>query len=205
MQNTILLFFIMNNFLQDLIQDTVSKGISDKIGKQLGVSSSQANSVISLLMPAVLGGLQKNAQDPVEAEKIVNTVQKHHAGGGIFNNISDLLSNPQNQKGDKILQHVLGDKRQVVEQSIAQKSGMDSTMVSNIFTMIAPLVMGEIGKKLTGGNSSSDSSSLLSGILGGGKSEAKEQSFLTSLLDRDGDGEIMDDVLQMGMNFLKKA
>ncbi len=199
----------MNTLLQDLIKDTVSKGLSDKIGSSLGVSSSQANSVISMLMPAVLGGLQKNAENPDEAEKIVNTLQKHHVGGEVFNDIENLISHPENQKGDGILRHVLGDKREVVEQKIAQQSGMDLNMVSKIFTMVAPLVMGEVGKKLTGGNSSSSSfssSDLLSTLFGGEKkSQAKEQSFLTSLLDQDGDGEIMDDVLKIGMNFFKKS
>jgi len=196
----------MNALLQNLMTQALSKGLSDKIGSSLGVSSSQASSVISMLMPTVLGGLQSNAEDPKEAEKIASTLQKNHTGN-IFDNLDDLVSNPKNQKGDGILQHILGNKRSVIEKNVAQQSGMDSSIVSSIFTMVAPLVMGEIGKKLTGGNSSNSQSSLLSSILGGGEKNtaSKEQSLLTSLLDKNGDGSIIDDVLSMGMNFLKKG
>lgn len=204
----IFIFFSMNSILQNLIKDVATKGISEQIGSKLGVSGSQASSVISMLMPALMGGLQQNAQNPQEAEKLASTIQKHHAGGGIFDNISDIIAHPENAKGDKIASHIFGGNKSAIEQKIAQQSGVDSSMVSSIVSMLAPLVMGEIGKSFTGNNSANNSGSagsMIASLLGGDdkKASTKESSFLTSLLDKDGDGEIMDDVLGMGMNFLK--
>lgn len=194
----------MNSILQNLIKDVASKGLSDQISSKLGISSSQTDSVISMVMPALMGGLQKNIEDPKEAEKLASTIQKHHTNSSVFDNISDLISHPENVKGDKIVGHILGDNTEKVAEKVAQQSGVDSSLVSSILPMIAPLLMGEIGKSLTGTQSSNSGGSLISSLLGGDeKSSKKESSFLTSLLDRDGDGEIMDDVLGMGMNFLK--
>jgi len=70
--------------------------------------------------------------------------------------------------------------------------------VANILKVAAPILMGVIGKKASQQNVSSSSGigGLLGGLLGGNSAD-KEQSFLESILDADGDGSIVDDVAGM--------
>ena len=65
--------------------------------------------------------------------------------------------------------------------------------------------MGMIGKQAQQQNVSSSYGigDLLGGLLGG-NSAAKEQSFLESILDADGDGSIVDDVAGMVLGGAKK-
>lgn len=197
----------MNQLLQTLLQEAITKGLSEKVGTSLGISEEKASSVISFLAPAVIGGLQKNAEDPQEAQDIVNALEKDHSNSSLFDHLDDLISQPATAKGDGILKHVLGENRMTIEEKVAKQSGVDSTIVSQIFTMIAPLVMGYLGKNLLSEKNNSNTSGLtdmLTGILSGGQTQKKEQSFLTSLLDQDNDGNIADDILSMGMKFLQK-
>ncbi len=177
----------MNTLIQNLLQETVSKGLSDKISSQFGISSSQAESALSLLMPEVLSGVQENAKDGNSAEQLEKTLKKNHADGSIFDKIDDLVLNPESAKGEKILDHIFGknaDKKAMIEKKAAEKSGLDSSVVSQIFTIAAPLVMGKLGQSL--GKSSSGISPLL------------------SLLDQNNDGSVVDDMFRLAKNFFTK-
>ena len=48
--------------------------------------------------------------------------------------------------GDGILRHVLGDKREVVEKRVSQGGSIDIGTISKLFTMLAPLLMGMLGR-----------------------------------------------------------
>lgn len=176
----------MNALIQNLLQETASKGIASKISSQFGISESQANSALSMLMPEVLSGVQGNAKDEKSAQQLQNTLEKNHSDGGIFSHLDDLISNPESGKGSQILGHIFGsdtEKKSAIEKKVAEKSGIDSGVVSQIFTMAAPLVMGKLGQSV-------------------GKSG--NTSMLTSLLDQNNDGSIIDDIFRLGMKFFKK-
>ncbi len=178
----------MNTIIQGLLQETASKGLSSKISSQFGISESQADSVLSMLMPEVLSGVKENAKkDEYSAQQLQNTLKKHHADGGIFSQLDTLVSNPDVAKGSKILGHIFegnSDKQAEIEKKVAEKSGIDSGIVSQIFTIAAPLVMGKLGQSIAGAS-------------GGG-------SMLTSLLDQNNDGSVIDDVFRLAKKFFFK-
>lgn len=58
--------------------------------------------------------------------------------------------------GEGILRHVLGDRRGTVEASAARASGMDRGQVASLIPMLAPLVMGALGKVKKDRNLSED-------------------------------------------------
>lgn len=71
--------------------------------------------------------------------------------------------------------------------------------------LLAPIVMGVVGQKQR--SSGLDLGGLAQVLLGGGGQQGGQQSqagnILGKLLDRDGDGNMMDDLLGMGMKILK--
>ena len=73
----------------------------------------------------------------------------------------------------------------------------------NILKIAAPLVMGYLGKekRQKGVNDQNGIGDLLGGMLGGGSQ--KEQSLVTQILDADGDGSIIDDVIGMAFRWRK--
>jgi hypothetical protein len=99
--------------------------------------------------------------------------------------------------GSGILGHLFGGKEQTIAKAVSTKSGMDMSSVMKLLQMAAPVVMGYLGKQTRqqNVNDSNGIESLLGGLLG--KNAGKEQSLVTQLLDADGDGSIVDDLMGM--------
>ena len=108
------------------------------------------------------------------------------------------------QDGSAILGHVLGARQNPMEQALSGVSGLSPQNSGQLMAMLAPIVMGYLGRQTQ--SQGLDAGSLAS-MLGQAATHARRQqregaSVLTSLLDRDGDGSIVDDLGQMGMGIL---
>ena len=105
--------------------------------------------------------------------------------------------------GAGILKHVLGNKRQNVEQYISKDAGLNSAAVGRILEMAAPIIMGYLGKKSGGGLNTNVIGDLLGSFLKTEKKQAPQsQNVINQILDRDNDGNVMDDIAELGMSFL---
>jgi hypothetical protein len=89
--------------------------------------------------------------------------------------------------GNSILGHIFGSKdvSRNVAKSAAQETGLGSTLLKKMLPVVATMVMGTLGKKILGGGSSA------------APSRQESPGLLSSLLDSDRDGSIIDDVLGM--------
>ena len=103
-----------------------------------------------------------------------------------------------------ILSHVLGNRQGQVENAIGKTSGLNASQISQILAIVAPIVMGYLGKeKKEQGLDASGLSSLLGGLVGGAaKTNQREMSTIEKLLDQNGDGNAMDDVMNIGSKLL---
>ena len=87
---------------------------------------------------------------------------------------------------------------------LGNETGADKGTIDATLKGIAPLLMGALGK--TKATEGFDVAGLTQGLLSGQK-EMQDQGLLNgalvSFLDKDGDGDIKDDLLNMGVNALK--
>jgi len=170
--------------------------------------TNKTSSVLTMALPVLMKAMQRNASTPQGAEGLMGAIQGKH-DGSILDNLGGLFGGGGDEEvkndGSKILGHVLGSRQHGVEKVISEKSGLDAGSVANILKVAAPILMGMIGKQAQQQNVSSSNGigDLLGGLLGG-NSAAKEQSFLESILDADGDGSIVDDVAGMVLGGAKK-
>lgn len=192
----------------DLLNSDLGKTIISGVSGSTGTDQNKTSSVLTMALPVLMKAMERNAASPQGAEGLMNALSNKH-DGSILDNLGGLFGGgvDDNVKtdGDKILGHVLGQKRQGVEQIIGQKAGIDAGSVGNILKVAAPILMGVLGKQARQNNVSSqnDLGGLLGGLLGGSSAQ-KEQSFLESILDADGDGSIVDDVAGMVLGGAKK-
>lgn len=193
--------------LLDLLNSPEGRQIVNGVAGQTGQSEGNTASILSMAMPLLLGAMKKNVSTPSGADGLMNALSSKH-DGSILDNLGGLFAGGVDQSvmddGAGILGHVFGNKQTNVEQALSQKSGVDSGSIASILKIAAPLVMGYLGKQ-TSQNQVSDAAgmnSLLGGILGG--QPAQNQSLITTLLDADGDGSILDDVAGMVMDGGKK-
>ena len=192
----------------DLLGSDLGKTIINGVAGSTGQDTNKTSSVLTMALPVLMKAMERNASTPQGAEGLMGALKGKH-DGSILDNLGDLFKggvNPEvTQDGGKILGHVLGNRQQGVEQVLSQKSGMGLGSVAQIMKVAAPILMGVLGKQSRQQNVSqaSDLGGLLGGLLGG-SSAKKEQSFLESILDADGDGSVVDDVAGMVLGSAKK-
>ena len=133
------------NVITQMITQQLSGAASRQIGARLGVSESTANSAVQIAVPLILAALARNASRPEGAQELHQAVASDH-DGSILNNVDGFLGNPQEGNGAGILGHVLGDQRAPVESNLAQATGMDASSAGSLMEIVAPLVMGAVGR-----------------------------------------------------------
>ena len=192
----------------NLIQGAIGQQIIGSAASQLGINESQAQTAVSAAVPFLLSALNKNAQNG-GADGIASALGQHD--GSILDNLSGFLGQGGNQQdGLGILGHVLGNNQQNVESAISKESGLNMGQVTQILALVAPIVMGYLGKqKQSEGLDSNGIAGLLGGLVGGSNATANQGGInlggFEKLLDQDGDGQLgIGDAMGLLGGFFKK-
>ncbi|MBW0135664.1 DUF937 domain-containing protein [Pseudonocardia abyssalis] len=134
------------------VDEILSQIPMSQLAGRLGVDEKTAEAATRQALPALLGGIQANTDDPGGASSFANAVQQHDTGlaaGGVD------LGQVDTADGDKIVGHVFGANRgQVVQQlgstgALGGKVGQD--LIAQLLPILAPIVMSWLASKLTGG------------------------------------------------------
>ena len=178
--------------VNDLLSQT---GGLQSIARELGVSESQAAKGAGALLPAILGGFKKQTQAEPAGLSGLGGLLEQFGGGGLLDDV--LSPQPTNvAKGNDVLGQIFGSKdvSRTVAQDAAAKSGLDPSILKKMLPMLAMLVAGYMARQQGGGGGG------LGGVLGGmlGGTARGGGGGLASMLDLDGDGNPLDDILNMG-------
>jgi hypothetical protein len=183
----------------------IGAGGIDQIADQLGLDRGRTEQVVSGALPMLLGGLTRNAASPDGAASLLGALERDH-DGSILDDIGGFLGRGSGaaDAGLGILGHVFGGRSSSVENALAGSSGLDSGSVRQILAMLAPLVMGMLGK--TQRSRGLDLGGLAD-LLGGERRAAEAKApaaanLIGSLLDADGDGQVGDDLAKLGGSLL---
>lgn len=184
---------------QQLGNDNLMETLTQQIGgSDVGQTRNAAGGVISALM----GAMAKNASNPQGANALANALDNDH-DGSVLDDVIGLLSgkseaqNPKALNGAGIVNHLLGDRQTNVMDMVSQVSGMDKNQVGNLMIKLAPVIMGALGKtKREGGLDIGGLANLLQGTVSQQKQSNPMMNMVTSFLDKDGDGSVVDDLMQ---------
>ncbi len=198
--------------LMNLLQGSLSEGMIDQLSQQIGGADKQKTAAAaSGIVNTLMGALAKNAESTEGAQSLNNALERDH-DGSILNDVIGMLSGQQAQaqnsgmlNGSGILNHVLGNKQSGAVQMISQLSGLDSDKTGSLMTMLAPVVMGALGKtKREQGLDMAGIASLLSGTVSAERANTNNPAIDMAMkfLDSDGDGSVVDDVASIGMKML---
>lgn len=197
--------------LFELLQGKLSDEMIDTLGQKIGEPNRQKTAEATQdALSALMAGLAKNAKKPKGAASISKAIDKDHDGSA-FDNIMDMLRGDQSKIGQKatdgagILDHIFGKEKEKVAGQLSKKSDIDQSKMSSLMEMLAPLVMGALGKsKKSGGFDITDLFSMLSGSAKKQSEKSGTMDMLTQMLDRDGDGSATDDIIGMGKSIFKR-
>ncbi|WP_338409083.1 DUF937 domain-containing protein [uncultured Flavobacterium sp.] len=176
----------------DLLNSDLGKQLIDSVSKKTGLNASQTTDVVSSSLPAILSQIQNNATSGNGASGLLGALTSDKHNGSILDNIGGFLNGGDFSDGSKILSHVTGDNQEQMIQGLSLKTGVDSSIISKILPMLAPIIMGYLGKSAqkNGTPTGSGISDLLGSLLSGETNTAQGGSVLTSLLDQNGDGKL---------------
>lgn len=150
--------------------------ISD-LARRLGVDEATARQAVDEALPALLGGMGANAQDPAGAASLERAVQQHPPQlfeGGVN------LDEVDEQDGDKIVHNVFGSNTDQVVQKLGAAGGPDQGIIAKLLPILAPIVLSFLAGKFmnrqqapaqadaAGAESGGGIGDILGGLLGGG-------------------------------------
>lgn len=161
--------------LIDLITGNAGNQVASEAESKFGISQNQVIALLAVAAPLVISYLKNKSQDAKEADALNSALDRDH-DGSILNNPAQAAA--RQQEGGSILDHVFGGEKAQVENQLSQNTGISMDKIGPVLAMLAPVIMGFIGKEkqsngVTSGGGLGD---LLGGILGNANQQAQGQS-----------------------------
>ncbi|AZA62278.1 DUF937 domain-containing protein [Chryseobacterium indoltheticum] len=159
--------------LIDLLTGNTGNQVAEKAETKFGISKNQIIALLAVATPLVISYLRNKSQDNKEAEALNSALEKDH-DGSILDDTSQLEA--RQNEGGSILSHIFGNEKSTVENQLSQNTGISIDKIGPILAMLAPVIMGYIGKEKQQNNVGAGGlGDLLGGILGGAQTQAQQQ------------------------------
>jgi hypothetical protein len=193
--------------LMDIIQSQMSDELVAGLASQLGVNDKETTRNAAMgAATTLINALTKNASSSEGLQSLNGAVERDH-DGSILNNVLEMVTGSGQTNnlinGAGILRHVLGGKQSGVIDVLANMTGLNKNSSANLMMQMAPLVLGALGKQKK--QQGLDAQGLFN-LLSSSKQEVQQRdnnaSIFEKILDQDGDGNISDDMMGMGMKVL---
>lgn len=150
------------------LDDLVSIIPIDQIAARLGVDRDTARSAVDAALPALVGGLQANAEDPAGAaslSKALATKDPSLIAGGVS------LDDVDDADGAKIVSNVFGPNQDQVIAALGSTGKADGGLLSKLLPILAPIVMAFLAKKVFGGSKAEPAATPTSSLPGADRAE----------------------------------
>jgi hypothetical protein len=189
--------------MDSILQTLLSQLSGDSLGAitdQLGIDEDTAQKAVGLALPLLIGTLNRNSSSADGAQALTNAVTRDHDGSILSDLASNLMQPKVQEDGLAILGHVLGAKKENIGNSLGKASGLDSTQVIQLLSMLAPVVLGAIGKAQRQKNL--DSQGIASLLTQEREQASSALPGIAQLLDMDGDGDVTEEMINIGGTLL---
>lgn len=189
----------------------------ESMASQLGIPPAMAKQGAEALLPAILGGFKTQAQGAGGIEGLGGLLGQL-GGGGLLDAVLGSQATPV-QAGNDVLGQIFGSKdvSRTVADHAAGQTGLDSGLLKQMLPILAMMVAGYMAKQggqgqqqgggglgdLIGGalggagGSSGGLGGMLGSVLSGSGTSAGSLGGLGKMLDLDGDGNPLDDIIGM--------
>ena len=136
--------------LVSLVMQFLTPDVIGRIATALGLDRNFLQSGISAAVPALLAGLSSAAEKPGGAAKLVDAVKQQ---SGVLDNFAKTIGSGGQSSlidtGSRLLTSLLGGPDQsALAGAVAKFSGLSQNASGSLLGMLAPIVMGTIGKHI---------------------------------------------------------
>jgi hypothetical protein len=153
----------------------------DQLAALLGVDEATAEQATRQAIPALLGGMQANAEDPAGAMSLAGALGDHPSDlieGGVD------LDQVDPTDGEKIVSNIFGPNQDQVAQTLGGNlGGQAGELIQRLLPILAPIVLAYLSKRLMGQRQGSGQDDPLGSILGGASGSSNPlNDLLNSML-----------------------
>lgn len=192
------------------LQQMITTQVLQTLGKQLGFKNGIPPQFIELANTLLVSGLSKNVQTEQGAQSFFNALNIDHAetSDNLLGNLLQFIPGAaSNNSNARILDHVFGKHLDPALNAFANATGMDKDRAKQLLMIVAPIVLAHFANRMK--KQKLNHSQLAQEVQQ--DYQEPERSFRTrndkgmlqQLLDRNNDGNIMDEVGGLLQHLLK--
>lgn len=183
---------------QMLLETLRRSGGLEAVSRDLGIAPAAAISGAEAMLPAILGGFRKRTEAAGGGETGISAMidmLREHGGGALAANV--MGPEPTDvTRGNGVLGEIFGsaDVSRSLATDVAARTGIDPATLKQMLPRLAMLVGGYLSARAMGSGQLGGVGEILASGAGGG---------LAGLLDLDGDGNPLDDIIDMAGKLFK--
>jgi hypothetical protein len=187
--------------LMEMVNQQLSGPRLAQVSRQLGISEEQTRDALPAALAALTGAMAQNTASPQGAEQLSNALSRDH-DGSLLDSLDDFLGGAGGGAlggaGAAILGHVFGQRQEQVQGKLGRTTGLDPQTLSRLLALLAPIVMAYLGRKQRQGQLDPGG---VADVLGQQRQRIEQhpqaRGGLGAILDRDGDGSVIDDLTDL--------
>lgn len=180
----------------DLLNTDKGEKFIARVSEKTSESKEQVTALMGMVLPLLLGSMLKNIHTDEGKESLDSALNQEKHGEDFLSNLEHTDPAAMTSEGGKILDHILGGQKDNVINTLAGAIQMKTSSITAILYMTAPLLMSILGtQKKKEQIDASGLENLLSSVMGA--SGKFDSSLIEAFLDKDNDGNILNDVKSM--------
>ena len=188
------------SLLQLLQQAQGGQGI-ETLGRKLGLDTSEAGQLTEMFAPAIGSAAKKKAATGGLNDLLGSLMGE--AQGNMFDDAAQAAAPEGQMQGMDFLKTLMGGEQapQAMAEEAAGRTGIDPSLIMQFLPALAAMMQGGLQKNMPDsdiqtlqGNAQGGIGGLIGGLLKGGQS-GPDLGALGAMLDADGDGSPLDDIL----------
>lgn len=178
--------------LAELLMNRLGGAEIEELSRKVDADPKATGDAVRAAIPMLMTALARNAGTDEGRQALAGALDRDH-DGAVLDRLQGFLGSGGAADGEAILGHVLGNRRPVAAQGLGRAAGLEPDKAGQVLAMVAPLVMGALGRAKREQNL--DAGGLAGMLAGEGERHRESLGGLAGLLDRDGDGQVADDVI----------
>src|SRR5436190_18768255 len=125
-----------------------------RLASLTGATPAATSSVLGMAAPTLLAGALQQGSTPGGASNLLSLVNQAVSGGNPLDRVGSILSSDDTTRsaymsqGHMLAEGLLGGRMHGVVSGLSRSSNMGAGAISTILSMLAPLVLGSIGRAL---------------------------------------------------------
>ena len=125
------------NLLSILLKSMLSDGALNALAKRTGINASKLTKLIPLALPLLLKFMTRNASSQTGALSLLGALSQHTN----TKSMPEQLDEADEEDGQKIIRHIMGDDTDNAVISLAQETGMSDEEVTRALGGLAPALL----------------------------------------------------------------